>query len=564
MKELREYLFSKIRKETPVWYYTENIDAKMSEFTADFIELTGEENSDKFSGKLLADIHTLQFVAEDNKTHYFSFYSLYGSPKRIINNGLINRITNNDSLGLLLYSEEEVEEPTAEEALSNIIPDEPKKEMLYFVYRNSRKEVQIINMKDFKIESYLDKTKIVDETVNNLGYMDGHLIVEVTYTMTDKNEAGDNIIRKYLYTINETYDNINDNTNDVNLVSFNIYNLLENDTLANENVTDVNISIKPLTYDVFEVNIVRSIADKGFINTVYIYSSKYNSFINKFNINNEPNVAFKVLNIIGDIDNGSMTILFKDKHDHETNEIINDILLSTTKATSEEEFDKYYILPEAHKMLLKKVTGADIIYTVTQDSNNPNAESMSQFNFFSIENGKLKIDSIKSRSIPTDIHLNEESGMLMFIYAIDMYYHMICYFYDGIELMKYSNVQLYPTDNVEEAMLEFKNHLKKIEKSQTLLKDEMEQLHHYHTMLLSTDSDGKEFITSSHFVNLTTNEVNYDLTKMNITKSGKFLELREDKSTKLCMRVQSKINPKEEIIEELKELQNTLKELEEE
>lgn len=563
MKQLREYLFSKIRKEPPVWYYTENIDAKMSEFTADFIELTGEENSDKFSGKLLSDIHTLQFVAEDNKTHYFSFYSLYGSPKRIINNGIINRITNNDSLGLLLYSEEEVGEPTAEEAINNIIPDEPEKEMLYFVYRNSRKEVQIINLKDFKIESYLDKNKIVDENISNLAYMDGHLIVEVAYTMTDKNENGDNIIRKYLYTINETYDNENDNTNDVNLVSFNIYNLLESDTLASENVTNANISIKPMTYDVFEVSIVRS-TDKGFINTVYIYSSKYNSFINKFNINNEPNVAYKILNILGDIDTGSMTILFRDKHDHETNEIINDVLLATTKATSEEEFDKYYVLPDAHKMLLKKVTGADIIYSVTQDPDNPNAESMSQFNFFFVENGKLKIDSIKSRSIPTEIHLNEESGMLIFIYSIELYYHMICYFYDGIELMKYSNVQLYPTENVEEAMLEFKSHLKKIEKSQTLLKDEMEQLHHYHTMLLSTDSDGKEFITSSHFVNLTTNEVNYDLTKMNITKSGKFLELREDKSTKLCMRVQSKINPKEEIIEELKELQNTLKELEEE
>ena len=563
MKQLREYLFSKIRKEPPVWYYTENIDAKMSEFTADFIELTGEENSDKFSGKLLSDIHTLQFVAEDNKTHYFSFYSLYGSPKRIINNGIINRITNNDSLGLLLYSEEEVGEPTAEEAINNIIPDEPEKEMLYFVYRNSRKEVQIINLKDFKIESYLDKNKIVDENISNLAYMDGHLIVEVAYTMTDKNENGDNIIRKYLYTINETYDNENDNTNDVNLVSFNIYNLLESDTLASENVTNANISIKPMTYDMFEVSIVRS-TDKGFINTVYIYSSKYNSFINKFNINNEPNVAYKILNILGDIDTGSMTILFRDKHDHETNEIINDVLLATTKATSEEEFDKYYVLPDAHKMLLKKVTGADIIYSVTQDPDNPNAESMSQFNFFFVENGKLKIDSIKSRSIPTEIHLNEESGMLIFIYSIELYYHMICYFYDGIELMKYSNVQLYPTENVEEAMLEFKSHLKKIEKSQTLLKDEMEQLHHYHTMLLSTDSDGKEFITSSHFVNLTTNEVNYDLTKMNITKSGKFLELREDKSTKLCMRVQSKINPKEEIIEELKELQNTLKELEEE
>lgn len=33
MKQLRRYLFSKIKKDPPVWYYTENIDAKMSEFT---------------------------------------------------------------------------------------------------------------------------------------------------------------------------------------------------------------------------------------------------------------------------------------------------------------------------------------------------------------------------------------------------------------------------------------------------------------------------------------------------------------------------------------------------
>lgn len=564
MKQLREYLFSKIKKDPPVWYYTENIDAKMSEFTAEFIELTGESNSDKFSGKLLADIHTLQFVSEDNKTHYFSFYSMYGLPKHIVHKGIINRIANNDSLGLILAVEEETEEDqSVDDVLNNNIPDQAKREALYFVYRNSRKEVQIIDMKNFQIESYLDNSKIVKEEINNLAYMDGHIIVEVVYTMTDKNEFGDNLTRKYLYTINETYDNENDNTTDVNLISLNIYNLLEEDILATTTASNATITIRPMTYDVFEVNINRT-TENGFINNIYIYSSRYNTFINKFNIKDEPNVTFKILNVLGDIDNGSITVLFKDKLDHEKDLVINDILVAVTKAKHEEEYDKYYTMPEAHKMLLQKVIGLDIIYTVTQDPDNPNAEAMSQFNFFSIdENGKLKIDTIKTRSIPTEIHLNEESGMLTFIYSLDLYYHMVCYFYDGVELMKYSNVQLYPTEHVEKAMLDFKAHLAKIEKSQELLNDEMENLHHYHTMLLSTDSDGREFITSSHFVNLTTDEINYDLTKMNITRSGKFIEIREDRLTKFCMRVQSHVDPKEEILEELKELQMTMDELDE-
>ena len=166
MKQLREYLFSKIKKDPPVWYYTENIDAKMSEFTAEFIELTGESNSDKFSGKLLADIHTLQFVSEDNKTHYFSFYSMYGLPKHIVHKGIINRIANNDSLGLILAVEEETEEDqSVDDVLNNNISGQAKREALYFVYRNSRKEVQIIDMKNFQIESYLDNSKIIKEEI---------------------------------------------------------------------------------------------------------------------------------------------------------------------------------------------------------------------------------------------------------------------------------------------------------------------------------------------------------------------------------------------------------------
>lgn len=33
-------------------------------------------------------------------------------------------------------------------------------------------------MKNFQIESYLDNSKIVKEEINNLAYMDGHIIVD--------------------------------------------------------------------------------------------------------------------------------------------------------------------------------------------------------------------------------------------------------------------------------------------------------------------------------------------------------------------------------------------------
>ena len=559
MKELREYLFSKIVKNPPVWYYTEMIDSKLSEFIADFIEFTDETNSDKFSRKLLADIHTMQFVSEDMSTHYFSFYSMYGLPKRIRHNGIINKIINNESLGLVLAVEEEIEQPTVDETLNNIIPKAPDREMLYFVYRNSRKEVQVIDINEFKIESYLDESLIESQSVNNIAYMGGHLVIEILYKMKEKDEFNNNIIKKYLYTINETYDNELDNKDDVELVSFNIFKLLENDSLKDENIDTLTINITPMSYDVFEVNINKTIENKS-INNIYIYSSKYNSFINKFNINNEPDVTFKIINILGDIDGESLALIYKGKYE---DTIQDDIIIASTKANTVDEYDKYYTLPEAHKMIAKTVHGADIFYTVTQDPSNPNAESMSQFNFFSIDkNGKLKIDAIKSNSIPTDIYLNQETGMLMFVYAINIFYHFICYFYDGLELLKYSNVQLYPSDNVEKAMLDFRKHLSKIEKSQTLMKDEVDNLHHYHTLLLSTNSDGKEFITSSHFVNLTTNEVNYDVTTMNISRTGQFLEIKENKEVTMCMRVQSNINPKEEMLEEMKEIQEVIEELE--
>ena len=259
MKELREYLFSKIVKNPPVWYYTEMIDSKLSEFIADFIEFTDETNSDKFSRKLLADIHTMQFVSEDMSTHYFSFYSMYGLPKRIRHNGIINKIINNESLGLVLAVEEEIEQPTVDETLNNIIPKAPDREMLYFVYRNSRKEVQVIDINEFKIESYLDESLIESQSVNNIAYMGGHLVIEILYKMKEKDEFNNNIIKKYLYTINETYDNELDNKDDVELVSFNIFKLLENDSLKDENIDTLTINITPMSYDIFEVNINKTI-----------------------------------------------------------------------------------------------------------------------------------------------------------------------------------------------------------------------------------------------------------------------------------------------------------------
>lgn len=557
MKELREYLFSKIKKKPPVWYYTELIDSKLSEFIADFIEFTDEVNSDKFSRKLLSDIHTLQFVSDDMKTHYFSFYSMYGLPKRLKHDGIINRIINNESLGLVLAEEEETKLPTVEEAANNIIPEAPKINMLYFVYINSRKETQIIDISEFEIESYLDESLIENKNINNIAYMGGHLVIDIIYKMKEKDEFGNNIIKKYLYTVNETYDNELDNKTEVELVSFNIYKLLENES-SDEIIDSLVVDIIPMSHDVFEVNIKKVINNKH-INNIYIYSSKYNNFINKFNTKNEPDTTYKIINILGNIDDGSLSIILKEKYNE--NAILNDILIASTKVNNIDDFDKYYVLPEAHKMFIKTVHGADIFYTVTQDPDNPESESMSQFNFFSIENGKLKTDIIKSNSMPTDIYINDDTGVLIFIYSIDVFYHMICYFYDGVELMRYSNVQLYPSDNVAQTMLDFKKHLSQTEVSQSLVKDEIENLHYYHTLLLSTNSDGREFITSSHFVNLTTNVVNYDVTNMNITKSGKFLEIKENKEVVMCMRVQVTVDPKLEMLEDMKSLQEALEEL---
>ena len=502
MRDLINYVFDKYKKDN-VWYDTVNIDERLAAFITKFCEEAELHDASEVAKSIINDIHVLQYI-DSNKNHFVGLYSFYGESLYFVSKDLITRIEDNTEAGAVFYIERLEKDDVSGKKLPIEYP-------AFFVFRDTKRHARCLVLQQMTFSDTEHAVKIA--------YLNGDLIINT-------NEGN-------LYLLNEslsakTFVNVSKDIKDILAKNNLVYNTTEDDIL----------SIKPIRNDIFEVKIGLS--------KTFLYSTKYKDFTMSLDGD------YLIVNAIHDIEIGVGIIYHMQRI--KTSEIdengepkytySHSIKLMSLNMNKPNAIN--FDLPEVHTIILNRIYGTDIFYSVTQDPMNPNAVGMSQMNIFDIDKyGNLDIKVIKMKSAPNRISYSEETGVLTVQYSVDNYYNILNYMYQGNDLYKYSYVEIDPVGDVDKFIENYAKHTKTIEANKFLSNDEIDNLHRFNKSLYPYEKEvGLYVATSSQFVNLETNEIEYDILRINTTPSGKFIETTlSDKSTRVNMRIRTAQDP---------------------
>ena len=272
----------------------------------------------------------------------------------------------------------------------------------------------------------------------------------------------------------------------------------------------------PITYDLFKFKSKHILTGEEL---VFVYSKYYNKILNQFPTSMDVVRVFPGLNPTQYIEEGIL-VLYAGIKDDKGLDKGGDILIAPLNPIEEGEKGKAFILNPEFTQYFQPLYGSNMFYSVvlSDDPDKPH-----KFFFFKPENGELRITDLEATSVPTQIYVDKTNFTVTLVYDVQGYYQVVTFFENGLELMKYSYIEVKPIDGVDidVQLSKFKGHIESLNIHQNQADDEMYNLHYFNDFQKGLGRNNFPVLISSQYCNITNNLINTDVKRIYMPLNGK-------------------------------------------
>lgn len=560
MRDLLDFLFKDIGEERI--FYTKNVDEELYSFKQNFVLTHNLKENELLSVQSsIIDNFRMLFFQKKNR-RYYGFSTLKGDPTYLVTEEMVidMKTFHNNGVALYLVSPEDLTKKgfTREswdafcDRFYNLKSQKKRQKVIdkisnmdtvigYYVYVNEKGEADILDLSNKVCTLYVgtEKEKSMSFIRSIIKHTRKDQFLCATHTEGDTTD--------HFFYVDKDF-------NFLGSVNEKISLLLGHD----------DFKVHPGTYDLF------AIREKGEKTSLYSYEKNL--------IYNEFELDFKILNVlnsdVNDYFKRTLVVMLNHDINREGNEDI--LAFSPLNVTKEEDKGRYVDLPTDTVRSMKQIYGTDILYCV---NNNPTYETneipqpeldewlekqiTSNYDFenkpyiitlmYMNENDEFTLDEIPASSVPVSIYVTKETGTITLTFKQDVFYNVVTFFKEYYTMYKYSYMEI-STSGIKEKiqrkltgkkLQQLRNHLLETGVSERTIDDEFNQMHRFVKVKIQNERDGgregNNILASSYFVDLSIGEPNYDINRLFVNKTGKFLEFSfSDTSQKNFIRMENK------------------------
>lgn len=482
MKTLVEFLMNEIGDDS--YHELKDVSGLANTANGEFDEYLNDKTKEP-ERLIMDDLLTYKYVDEKEKKIHYGFTSLNGE---VISCITFDDITEDDlkiiidyGNGVIFYKEYTVKRDGKDETRSRV---------LAYVHR-TRYGHRLLNLTNTKIRKrWVKSILLLDHEDYN------------KYIVSCYNEGG------YTY----QYYSVHVENNTIQVIE-DINKMIYDSTPYKDGMI---WDLYPITYDLFKFKSKHILTGEEL---VFVYSKYYSKILNQFPTKMDVVRVFPGLNPTQYIDEGIL-VLYEGEKDEKGLDKGGDIYIAPLNPIDTNDVGKAFILNPEYTQYFQPLYGSNMFYSVVL-SDDP--EKPHKFFFFKPQYGELKITDLEATSVPTQIYVDKNNFVVTLVYDLQGYYQVVTYFENGLELMKYSYIEIKPMDDVDidVQLSKFKGHIDSLNIHQEQADDEIYNLHYFNNFQKGLGRNIFPVLISSQYCNVTNRAIYSDIKRIYMPLNGK-------------------------------------------